>query len=114
MQHVTVAIPDERAAALASPGQDLSRSAFVLKHSVRDFAAVLPRVQAGDEVIIERDGQPVAIVSPAERPIGRLLSESMALAEAHASTAVMDGDFAKDVQDAIESHREPLNPPEWD
>lgn len=28
MQHVTIAIPDELAAALASPGQDLSRSAF--------------------------------------------------------------------------------------
>ena len=28
MQHVTIALPDELSAALASPGQDLSRSAF--------------------------------------------------------------------------------------
>jgi predicted HTH domain antitoxin len=28
VQHVTIALPDELSAALASPGQDLSRSAF--------------------------------------------------------------------------------------
>ena len=28
MQHITIALPDELSAALASPGQDLSRSAF--------------------------------------------------------------------------------------
>jgi predicted HTH domain antitoxin len=28
MQHVTIALPDELSAALASPGQDLSRAAF--------------------------------------------------------------------------------------
>jgi hypothetical protein len=43
-----------------------------------------------------------------------LLSESIALAEAHGSTAVMDADFAKDVQEAIDSHSEPFDPPEWD
>jgi hypothetical protein len=26
----------------------------------------------------------------------------------------MDADFAKDVEAAIESHREPLEPPAWD
>ena len=30
------------------------------------------------------------------------------------STAVMDADFAKDVESAIASHREPLEPPAWD
>jgi hypothetical protein len=30
------------------------------------------------------------------------------------STATIDPDFAKDVAAAIESHREPLNPPAWD
>src|SRR6516225_186917 len=30
------------------------------------------------------------------------------------STATIDPDFAKDVEAAVESHREPLSPPEWD
>jgi hypothetical protein len=28
--------------------------------------------------------------------------------------ATLDADFAKDVEAAIESHREPLSPPTWD
>jgi hypothetical protein len=30
------------------------------------------------------------------------------------SAATLDADFAADVQSFIDSHREPLNPPEWD
>jgi hypothetical protein len=30
------------------------------------------------------------------------------------SMATIDPDFAKDVEAAIESHREPLEPPSWD
>jgi hypothetical protein len=30
------------------------------------------------------------------------------------STATTDGDFARDIQAAIDSHREPLEPPAWD
>jgi antitoxin (DNA-binding transcriptional repressor) of toxin-antitoxin stability system len=82
--------------------------------AVRDFGSVLARIREGAEVIIRNEGLPVAIVSPAEQPVRRLLSESIALAESHASTAVMDADFAKDVQEAIDSLREPFNPPEWD
>ncbi len=32
---------------------------------------------------------------------GRLLSESIALAEAHGSTATLDGDFARDLEEII-------------
>jgi antitoxin (DNA-binding transcriptional repressor) of toxin-antitoxin stability system len=83
--------------------------------ATRDFAAVLARVRAGEEIVIERDTSPIAVVLPApgEGP-GRLLSESIAAAEARGSTAVMDEDFARDVEAAIAAHREPLNPPEWD
>jgi hypothetical protein len=31
-----------------------------------------------------------------------------------ASTATLDEEFGKDVEAAIESHHEPLNPPLWD
>ena len=78
-----------------------------------NFADVLARVRAGAEVVIESGKLPVAVLRPAE-PHLRLLSESLRLAKEHASTATLDGDFAKDVEAAIESHREPLNPPARD
>ena len=46
-------------------------------------------------------------------PPRRSISECIALLPED-STAVMDADFAKDVEAAIESHREPLEPPAWD
>lgn len=79
----------------------------------RNFADVLARVRAGAEVVIESGTQPVAVLRPAE-PNLRLLSESLRLAKEHGSSATLDGDFAKDVEAAIESHREPLDPPAWD
>jgi antitoxin (DNA-binding transcriptional repressor) of toxin-antitoxin stability system len=79
-----------------------------------DFAAVLARVRAGAEIVI--DGQELIVVAmrPSKPQPGRLLSESIALAEAHGSTVTLDGDFARDLEDIINSHREPLNPPAGD
>lgn len=79
-----------------------------------NVAALLEHVRAGSEVIIENDSRPVAILRPAEPAPGRLLSESIALAEASGATATLDGEFARDIEAAIKSHREPLNPPAWD
>jgi hypothetical protein len=56
----------------------------------------------------------VAVLRSAEPHPGRLLSESIELAEARGSTATLDGDFARDLEEAVNSHREPLNPPAWD
>jgi prevent-host-death family protein len=78
-----------------------------------DFGKLLERVRAGAEVVIESDNLPIAVVRPAE-PHVRLLSESLRLAQEHGSTATMDADFARDVEAAIASHREPLDPPAWD
>jgi prevent-host-death family protein len=78
-----------------------------------DFASLLARVRAGAEIIIEHDAQPVAVVYPAE-PRVRLLSESLRLAREHSSTATLDEDFARDLEEVVNSHREPLNPPAWD
>jgi antitoxin (DNA-binding transcriptional repressor) of toxin-antitoxin stability system len=78
-----------------------------------DFASLMARVRSGAEVVIEDNARPVAIMRPAE-PYVRLLSESLRLAREHSSTATLDEDFAKDVEAAIASHREPLNPPAWD
>jgi prevent-host-death family protein len=81
--------------------------------AAKDFAGVMSRVRAGAEVVIEKDARPVAVVTSAE-PAIRLLSESLRLIRERGSTAILDGGFAKDVEDAIESHREPLDPPAWD
>jgi hypothetical protein len=83
-----------------------------------DIHAVLARVREGDEVIVEQDHHPVAVIRmPAPGP-GRKLSECIALAKAHEEelgyAPVPDPDFAKDVQAAIDSRREPFHPPAWD
>jgi len=79
-----------------------------------DFASLLDRVRKGAEIVIEHDARPVAVLRSAEPHPGRLLSESIALAEAHGSTVTLDGDFGRDLEEIINSHREPLNPPAWD
>ena len=78
-----------------------------------DFRSLLDRVRAGAEVIIESGSQPIAVVRPPE-PHVRLLSESLRMAKERGSTATLDGEFGKDLEDIINSHRAPLNPPEWD
>ena len=84
------------------------------EEAVRNFAAVLARVRAGEEVLIEKDARPVAVLRPAGSRPGRLLSESIALAEAHGSTATLDENFSRDLETIVNSHREPLEPPAWD
>ena len=83
-----------------------------------NFASLLDRVRAGAKVIIEDGSNPVAVLRSAPSRRGRLLSESIAMAEAHAKelgyTPTLDPDFAADLQEIINSHREPLNPPAWD
>jgi antitoxin (DNA-binding transcriptional repressor) of toxin-antitoxin stability system len=83
------------------------------EEAASECASLMARVRAGEEVIIESGAQPVAILHPADPPV-RLLSESLRLAREHGSSATLDGDFAEDVEAAVESRGEPLDPPEWD
>ena len=94
---------------------------FMGKHVIRiseaeaattDVATLLARVRAGAEIVIENDTRPVAVLHAAE-PVRRTISECIALLPED-STAIVDPDFSKDVEAAIESHREPLDPPAWD
>ena len=82
--------------------------------AARDFADLLARVRAGAEVVIESESGklPLAVIHAPAPPLRRI-SECIELLPEN-STAVMDADFAKDVEAAIESHREPLDPPAWD
>ena len=82
--------------------------------AARNFAAVMSHVRAGADVAIEDHGETVAVVSRTTRRPGLLLSEIIARAEARGSTVTLDGNFGRDLEDAINSHNEPLNPPEWD
>ncbi len=77
-----------------------------------NFADVLARVRTGAEVVIESGKLPVAVIH-APAPPRRTISECIALLSER-SAAVMDADFSKDVEAAIQSHREPLEPPSWD
>jgi len=85
--------------------------------AARDFAGLLARVRSGDEIVIEGnagdEARPVAVIRQVE-PHVRWLSESLRLAKEHVSTATLDEDFARDLEEAINSHREPLNPPAWE
>lgn len=79
----------------------------------RDLHAVLQQVRDGAEVVIEQDQQPVAIIrTPQFR--ARDIDECIALMKARGSGAVPDQDFARDIQAAIDAHREPIDPPSWD
>jgi antitoxin (DNA-binding transcriptional repressor) of toxin-antitoxin stability system len=77
-----------------------------------DFSGLLARVRAGAEVVIESNALPVAVIHAPGVP-RRTISECIALLPKD-SPAVIDPDFAKDVEAAVESHREPLSPPLWD
>ena len=78
----------------------------------RDVRSILQRVETGAEIVIERDAQPVAVIRPAA-PAPRKISGCIALMPAD-STATIDPDFARDVEEAVAAHREPLEPPAWD
>lgn len=77
-----------------------------------DFSGLLARVRAGAEVVIESGKMPVAVIH-APIPPRRSIAECIALL-AEDSTGTIDADFARDVEAAVESHREPLKPPAWD
>lgn len=85
--------------------------------AARDFAGLMARVRAGAEIVIEKDASPAVVLRVAVEPRGRLLSESIALAEAHANEMgfepVMDPEFAADLEEIIRN-RKPRDTSAWD
>ena len=80
----------------------------------RDVRAVLEKIERGSEVIIEReDHRPVAVMKQLQ-PAGRMISEVIADLKARGSDAIMDDDFAHDIEEGIKAHRQPWNPPSWE
>jgi antitoxin (DNA-binding transcriptional repressor) of toxin-antitoxin stability system len=81
-----------------------------------NFAALMSRVRAGAEVIIENGMLPVAVIH-APVPSRLSISECIALAKKHeeetGEAPVLDPDFASDVEEIIRN-RKPWNPPAWE
>ena len=85
--------------------------------ATRDFAGLIARVQDGAEVVIERDARAIAVLRPPTERKGRLISESIALAEAHAEELgyepVMGPDYAADMEEIIRG-RKPRDLSAWE
>ena len=89
---------------------DMSTVRITETELARDVHAVLEKVQQGIEVIVEQNHRPVAVIKTPAAP-GRKISEVIAALEAN---AILDEDFAQDVKEAIQTYREPWNPPSVD
>jgi hypothetical protein len=85
--------------------------------AIRDIAGLLARAQLGVEIVIEKEAAPSIVLRKAAEPRGRLLSESIALAEAHARETgcepAMDAGFAADLEEIIRN-RKPRDTSAWD
>lgn len=77
----------------------------------RNIQGLIAQARAGVEVIIEEIGRPAVVLRAADVPHLRLLSESLRLAREHGSKATLDGDFGRDLEDAVNSHPEHLENP---
>ena len=80
-------------------------------------ASLLAHVRAGTEVIIENGEGALAVLRPADTRPGRLVSESIALAEEHAKESgyepTLDAEFAAALGEIINS-RKPRNTSPWE
>jgi antitoxin (DNA-binding transcriptional repressor) of toxin-antitoxin stability system len=81
-----------------------------------NFADLMNRVRAGNEVVLEEGSAPIAIIRAIDPP-RRSISESIALADAHAKELgyepVMDAEFAADMREII-ANRKPRDTWAWD
>lgn len=77
--------------------------------AARDLPGLLARLRAGAEIVIAKEASPAVVLRVAVEPRGRLLSESIALAEAHAKEVgyepVMDPEFAADLEEIIRKRK---------
>ncbi len=83
----------------------------------RDFSGLMARVRAGEEVVIEFNASPIAIITPTRlehgRPIADCLERSQQLAKHDRDSAIADADFAADME-AIVCARRPAERQTWD
>ena len=77
---------------------------------VNNIADVLRLVRQGSEIVIEHGSRTVAVIKPSKQA-GRPISDVIDDLKARGSGAVMDDDFARDIEEGIRANRQPWNPP---
>jgi antitoxin (DNA-binding transcriptional repressor) of toxin-antitoxin stability system len=84
--------------------------------AVANIAALLDRVRAGEEIVIQDGAKPVAVLRQ-PIPSGRSIDETIAMMEAYSRELghkpVMDEDFAADMEEIIRN-RKPADRSAWD
>jgi antitoxin (DNA-binding transcriptional repressor) of toxin-antitoxin stability system len=80
--------------------------------AVRDLRRLLAQVQQGNEVIIEREAEPVALLTR-PRTAKRSFAETVRLLK-ESAWANVDAEFAAQVEAGIEARREPHTHLSWD
>ena len=82
-----------------------------------DFAGLMARVRAGEEIVIESGATPVAVLRPAARPMDSSIVSTMARLEAREKSTGhplrLGAAFADDLDEII-NHRKPRDTSEWD
>jgi antitoxin (DNA-binding transcriptional repressor) of toxin-antitoxin stability system len=78
----------------------------------RDFAAVLAKVRAGTEVIVDDGYRRIASITPAGEP-GRDIDECIAILNSRGSDATLDDDYGADLESII-AERKPLDTSAWE
>lgn len=73
--------------------------------AIRDFEALLARVETGEEIVIDGPTAPLAFLGPAMRLTGRRLSETLRILEERGSAATLDASFSRDLEAVIADHK---------
>ena len=85
------------------------------EEAARDFAGLMSKVRAGEEVRIEGDSDVIAISKIASGKPGRkTLSEAIRLAEERALDVTLDDQFARDLEDVISLHEREARRDLWE
>jgi len=84
--------------------------------AIANFAALLDRVRAGEEVVIQNGAEPIAVLHQ-PTPTGRSIADTIARMEAYSRELghkpVLDADFAEDMEEIIRN-RKPADRSAWD
>ena len=81
-----------------------------------NFSAVLRKIGHGEEVVVDRDGQPFAVITPADRPpytLSELIARADERQKERGCAVVLDDDYAADVEQIVHE-RKPWTPRSWD
>ena len=83
--------------------------------AARDFAGLLARVRAGEEVCIDDASRTIAVIrSPEANPPRRKLSEILQRAKERGSAVTLDDQFGRDLEEIIRSREHEVLGNRWE